>query len=88
MKNVLERIAEGVAAVMPEGVTEDVRNNVQAAVRSACEGLELVTREELEVQEAVLRRTREKVERLEQLVTDLERRVAQTQSSGSPSSES
>jgi BMFP domain-containing protein YqiC len=38
-----------------------------------------VTREELEVQEAVLRRTREKVDRLEQQVSELESRVLSKQ---------
>jgi len=45
---------------------------MRGAVRGAFERLDLVTREEFEVQEAVLRRTREKIEQLEAQVRALE----------------
>ena len=71
-QNLFDRIAEAVAAVLPDDVSQDVRQNLKASVRGACESLNLVTREELEVQEAVLQRTREKVEKLEAQVGELE----------------
>ena len=51
---------------------EDVRNNIQAALSGAVDRMELVTREEFEVQRAVLERTRAKLERLERKVAELE----------------
>ena len=69
---VFERLSEAVRSALPEGLTEEVNQNVYAALRSACERLDLVTREELEVQEAVLQRTRAKLEQLEAQVSALE----------------
>ena len=71
-KAVFERLSEALRSALPEGLTAEVNQNVYAALRSACERLELVTREELEVQEAVLQRTRAKLEQLEAQVSALE----------------
>ena len=68
----LKDLAGAVSAALPERLGEDVRKNVRAVVRSTFEDMELVTREELEVQQQVLRRTREKLERLEKRVEALE----------------
>ncbi len=69
---VLKDLAGAVSAVLPERLGEDVRKNVRAAVRAAFEDMELVSREELEVQQQVLLRTREKLEALEARVAELE----------------
>lgn len=69
--NIFERVATVVNDFAPAGATEEFRKNVQAALRAALEGMELVTREELEVQEAVLARTREKLQALERDVAEL-----------------
>ncbi len=69
---IFEQLADAVASVLPTDPTGDFRKNVQTSLKSACERMNLVTREELEVQEAVLQRTREKVEKLEAQVAVLE----------------
>ncbi len=69
---IFEQLADVVASVLPNDPSGDFRKNVQASLKSACERINLVTREELEVQEAVLQRTREKVEKLEGQVAALE----------------
>jgi hypothetical protein len=46
---------------------------MRAALQSALERLDLVTREELEVQQAVLARTREKLQELEKKIAALEK---------------
>ena len=79
IQSVLEQISESVASILPGDLSDDVRKNIKATIRGACEGLELVTREELEVQEAVLRRTREKMDRLEQQISELESKVLSSQ---------
>lgn len=71
----LEQITNAVAAAIPGGLAEDVRNNVRAVLRSMFSEMDLVTREELEVQEAVLQRTREKVELLQRQVRTLEEKL-------------
>jgi BMFP domain-containing protein YqiC len=70
--SVFEQLANAVNAVLPSELASDVRKNVQAVIKSSCERMELVTREELEVQEAVLARTRAKLEQLELQVKQLE----------------
>ncbi len=70
---IFEQLADAVAGVLPtDDPSGDFRKNVQASLKSACERMNLVTREELEVQEAVLQRTREKVDQLEAQVAALE----------------
>lgn len=72
VQSFLEQISAAVAEVLPNDMSEDVRKNIKSTVRGACEGLDLVTREELEVQEVVMQRTREKVDKLEAQVHELE----------------
>ncbi len=50
----------------------DVMKNLRAGLESGLARLELVSREEFEVQAAVLSRTREKLKRLEEQVKALE----------------
>ena len=50
----------------------DVEKNLRAALQQGLARMNLVTREELDVQEAVLARTREKLEALEKQVAVLE----------------
>lgn len=51
---------------------DDLRRNSATALRAALSRLDLVTREEFEVQQAVLARTREKLEALATRVAALE----------------
>jgi BMFP domain-containing protein YqiC len=70
-----EAISAAVRSIMPPGLAADAEKNLRAALQAAFERLDLVSREELEVQEVVLARTRERLERLEQLVAELEQRL-------------
>ena len=74
-REIFEQLADAVAGALPVDPGAEVRKSLRASLRSACERLNLVTREEVEVQEAVLQRTREKVERLEAQVAELESRL-------------
>ncbi len=72
---ILDDIARQIGNAVPDSlkaVKEDVEQNVRAALASALTRLDLVTREEFEVQNAVLARTRAKVEALEARVLKLE----------------
>ena len=71
VENIARKLAEGV----PEGlrsVREDLEKNFRSVLRASLNKLDLVTREEFEVQEAVLAKTRAKLEALEAIVKDLE----------------
>ena len=54
----------------------DMEKNFHAALQAAFAKLELVTREEFEVQQGVLARTRAKLEGLEKQIAALEAKVA------------
>jgi len=66
------KIAESLSDVLPVDLADDVKKNVRAVVQSSLEKMDLVTREELTVQEKVLERTRRQLEELQQRVTELE----------------
>ena len=71
----IENIARKLADAVPEGlrsVREDLENSFRSVLRASLARLDLVTREEFEVQEAVLEKTRAKLEALERQVEELE----------------
>lgn len=71
----IEEIVQGLSKALPPGITAmqaDVEKNFRTALSSMFAKLDLVTREEFDVQTHVLHRTREKLEALEQVVAKLE----------------
>lgn len=74
-------IARRIQASLPPGldeVREDVSRNIRAVIAAGIARMDLVEREEFDVQCAVLARTREKVEALERRVRALEEELAGT----------
>ncbi len=71
----LDRLMDTAKAVIPESLGKDVRDNLRAAVQEVLSDLDVVTREELDVQKAVLSKTRAKVDEMEQIIADLEKRL-------------
>ena len=65
-------LSRRIAAGMPRGLSEDLQRNLRSGLESTLARLDLVTREEFEVQQAVLQRTREKLKVLEARVAELE----------------
>jgi BMFP domain-containing protein YqiC len=64
---------------VPPGLKDaraDLEQNFKATLQAGLGKLDLVTREEFEVQRAVLLRTREKLDALERALTVLEARLA------------
>ncbi len=62
---------------MARAAREDFETQARATVMAVLAKLELVTREEFDGQQAVLLKTREKVEALEQRVAELEQTLQQ-----------
>lgn len=60
---------------MARAAREDFETQAKATVMAVLSRLELVTREEFDAQQAVLMKTREKVDALEQRVAELEKRI-------------
>jgi len=73
--NAIERTAKRIAGLLPADFTElreEFENNARSAISALLEKGNLVTREEFDAQCALLASTREKLDRLEKLLTDLE----------------
>ncbi|MCE7032236.1 accessory factor UbiK family protein [Lysobacter sp. GX 14042] len=73
----IDDLARRLSALVPPGLREgreEMQQNFKAVLQSGLSKLDLVTREEFEVQRAVLARTRDKLELLERQVAELEAR--------------
>ena len=67
-RETIDKLAKKLAEAVPQGirsVQEDLEANFRSVLRSGLSKLDLVTREEFEVQQAVLAKTRAKLEALE-----------------------
>jgi ubiquinone biosynthesis accessory factor UbiK len=73
----IDDLARRLSAAVPQGLSDmrrDLEDNFKAVLQSALARMDLVTRQEFDVQAGVLRRTREKLEALEAKIAELERR--------------
>lgn len=73
--NFIDELAKRLSATLPPGVNvlkEDVQKNIRSVLHSAFSKMDLVTREEFEVQAQVLARSRAKLEELEKKIAELE----------------
>ena len=81
----LDDLARRLSAIVPPGLREgrdELQQNFKAVLQSGLSRLDLVTREEFEVQRAVLLRTREKLEDLQRTVAELEAQLGRTAPAG------
>ena len=75
---ILDDIARRLSDAMPasaRAVQDDLDKNLRAAAQAAFAKLDLVTREEFDVQRKLLARSRAKIELLEKQVAELERKL-------------
>jgi len=71
----INKLAKNLAETLPQGlrsVRDDLEKNFRSVLDTGLARLDLVTREQFEVQEAVLARTREKLEVLEARLAKME----------------
>ena len=76
----LEDLAKQIAEAVPPGVknmAEEAEGRVKAVLQSQLSKLDLVTREEFDIQSQVLIRTREKLDAMESRIAELEAKLAQ-----------
>lgn len=71
---VFEDLSEKLSEAASKGPTRDIEKNMRALLSQGFSRLDLVTREEYDIQVQVLARTREKLAALEARVTELESR--------------
>lgn len=75
---ILDDIASKLGGALPQGMQalqEDFEKNVRATLQTALNKLDLVTREEFDVQSQVLSKTRAKLDALELRVAQLEQQM-------------
>ena len=71
-EKLVSELSERLAALAAANPLQDLQRNFRALLASTFERLELVSREEYDVQVQVLARTREKIAALERRVAELE----------------
>lgn len=84
--NTIEELSNRIEQSMPEGVRQaksEMEKTVRSAVTNAFQKMDLVTREEFDIQTQVLARTRTKLEALEQRVNELEAQLVPPSQAGS-----
>jgi BMFP domain-containing protein YqiC len=72
----LDELAKRISRAIDSSPAKDIERNIKALLQASLQRLDLVPREELELQEQVLLRTREKLEALEARVAELEARAS------------
>lgn len=77
--NHIDDLARRLSGLVPPGLREgreELQENFKSVLQSGLSRLDLVTREEFDVQRAVLLRTREKLDALQRQVEQLEAQLA------------
>lgn len=75
----IDDLARRLSSLVPPGLREgreELQENFKSVLQAGLARLDLVTREEFDVQQAVLLRTREKLEALQAQVSQLEAQLA------------
>ena len=72
-KQFFEDLSGRIAEALAKSPAKDIEKNLRALLNAAFTKLDLVTREEFDVQREVLVRTRARLQELEQKVAELER---------------
>jgi ubiquinone biosynthesis accessory factor UbiK len=83
----IDDLARRLSGLVPPALREgrdEMQDNFKSALQAGLARLDLVTREEFDVQRAVLTRTREQLDSLRSLVEQLESQLAQRDTSNNP----
>ena len=70
----LNEISNKIRELVKDSPLPDIEKNIDALLKSMFTKMELVTREEFDVQTEVLKRTRQKLEELEKKLSEIEAR--------------
>jgi BMFP domain-containing protein YqiC len=70
----LKEMSNKIREIVKDSPLPDIEKNIDALLKSMFTKMELVTREEFDVQTEVLKRTRQKLEELEKKLSEIEAR--------------
>ena len=79
-KNTFDDLAKKITDLLPgnfqqvQQVQQDLESNIKALLQSSLSKMNLVSREEFDVQSALLARTREKLDQLEKQLAEFDKR--------------
>lgn len=76
-KNTFDDLAKKITGLLPANIQQmqqDLESSIKALLQSSLSKMNLVTREEFDVQAALLARTREKLDQLEKQLAELEKK--------------
>ncbi len=71
---IIDQFVAALSRALPPG-PKDIEKNLRAALQGVFDRLNLVSREEIEVQEEVLARTRARLQELEKRIAELEEKL-------------
>ena len=77
-KEKIEMIISDIAKILPEDLNvmkDDIEKNLRTTLNAAFSKMDLVTREEFDIQASLLSRTREKLEGLQEKLSALEKQL-------------
>ena len=75
----LDALSRQISDLLPKDfplLKDDLKEQIRALIHDSFRNMDLVTREEFEIQSRVLARTREKLESLEKVVSQLEQKIS------------
>lgn len=81
-QKLLDEVGSKISELIAQSPAKDIEKNVRAMLASTFSRLDLVTREEFDVQQEVLLRTREKLGQLETRLNELEAAAKNPRSEG------
>ena len=73
--NVLDKLTKSISDSLPDSVKllqADIEKNIRASLQAVFRDMDLVTRDEFDIQSALLARTVEKLQKLEQQLKELD----------------
>ena len=73
-KEKIQNLSNKIKNIIKDSPVSDMENNINALLKSTFTKMDLVNREEFDVQTEVLKRTRSKLETLEAKIIDLEQK--------------
>ena len=74
-QKLFDELGDKISQAVSQSPLKDIEHNLRALIQSALQKLDIVTRDEFDVQQEVLLRTREQLTTLEIRITELEKMI-------------